>query len=479
MIDRSVKLLLLSLTLVLCIQITVNHPAQAALENPDKVKELNLVFLHGMGGNPCAFQLLSDQIKDLLPDYIAHYQEIHSDTTIRVNILARCYPSYVDIPTWAMNVTESINTHFSDKEDLILIGHSMGGKTALYAVAHNTGNISNKVAAVVTINSPIRRLDQYYVPGGGPMLDYCRTTLLGSDDGICNSLAIYDSSQDGIDVSKTKHWLAFVSSEMAPLSEKFDRSGIDVWPRNMDDGVVPLPAQFSNGADVIYYGEYGHSDVALLNEPSRLVANQLLRYIFGYSVECSVIARSGILEHEADWLLGTDHWSDIVGGVIASTGSIQHKNDSYFKWQEWEDIIGDCTNQGKRSYSHVSLLSLPVITSIKQVHWLMPNDISDCRLYLKSRAAPRTSIQINWTIYESGLLPSRAERAFYDVEISEGTPLASIRHVSWLHDDPYDPVIWMWSEAQSPFRWFKAKWCIYQKESRQENIIDDIRVKIP
>lgn len=473
------KRLPLSLALALCIlSSSVCHPAQASPESPDKVKELNFVFVHGMGSNPCAFQRLCDQIVDLLPEYIAPYQETYPDTEFQVNTLTRCYPGYVDIPTWAKNITDSINTRFSGREDIILVGHSMGGKAALYAVAHNTNGISDKVAAVVTINSPIRNLNQYYVPGGGPMLDYCRTTLLGSDEGVCNSLAFYDSSQDGIIVTNTKHWLAFISSETAPLSQKFDHAGVDVWPRNMDDGVVPLPAQFSTGADVIYYGEYGHSDVALLDEPSRLVADQILRYVFGYPVECSVIARSGALEHEADWMLGTDRWSDIVGGITASTGSIQHRNDSYFKWQEWEDVVGSCTGQEKRGYSHMRLSSLPVLTSVKQVQWLMPDDLSDCRLYVKSRAAPRTSVQIEWTIYESGLFPSYAERAFYDVELSEGTPLASIRHVSWLRDDdPYDPVIWIWSEAQSPFRWFKAKWRVYQKELRQVNIIDEIGVK--
>jgi len=447
-------------------------------ENGTKVKELNFVFLHGMGGNPCAFQLLSDQLKDLLPGYIARYQEMHPDISIQVNTLLRCYPGYVDISTWAENVTDSINTHFGDREDLILVGHSMGGKTALYATAHNIGNISDKVAAVVTINSPIKNLGQYYVPGGGPMLDYCRTTLLGSDEGVCSSLAYYDSSQDGIKVGQTKHWLAFVSSETAPLSRKFDRSGVDVWPRNMDDGTVPLSAQFSNGADVIHYGEYGHSDLNKLPEISRLIADKILRYIFGNPVECSVIARSGTVEHEADWLLGTDRWSDIVGGIITSTGSINYINNSFLKFQEWEDIVGDCVEGDKRAYSHIRLSSLPVITSIKQARWLIPDNIDDCRLYLRSMAAPFASVKIDWTIYSSGLFPAEKERTFYDVEISEGTPLAGIRHVSWLHDDdPRDPVIWIWSEAQSPFRWFKANWSIYQKEIRQTRIIDEISVK--
>ncbi|MFC2047834.1 alpha/beta fold hydrolase [Chloroflexota bacterium] len=472
------KRLLLSLALMLCIQLAVYQPVQAVPENLAQVQELNFVFLHGMGGNSCTFQLLSDQIEDLMPLYIACYQKIHPDISIKVNILARCYPGYVDILTWAQNISDSINKHFGDKENLILVGHSMGGKASLYAVAHNIGNISDKVAAVVTINSPIRNLNEYYVPGGGPMLDYFQTMLRGSDAGISTSLAYYDSYQDGINVSQTKHWLAFVASEKAPLSQQFDRTGVDVWPRNMDDGIVPLSAQFSDGADVIYYGQYGHSDIATLYEPSWLVADNILRYIFGDPVGCSVIARSGTLGHEADWLLGTDHWSEIVGGIIVSSGSIQHRNGSLFKWQEFEDVVGEYVDNDKRAYSHVRLSSMPVIRSIKEARWLFSDNTDDYRLYLRSKVAPLASVKIDWTIYSSGLFPSEKERAFYDVEISEGTPLAAIRHVSWLSDEPCDPVIWIWSEAQSPFRWFKANWHIYQKEIRQIRVIDDIRVKI-
>ena len=38
----------------------------------------------------------------------------------------------------------------------------MGGKAALYAVAHNIGNLADKVAMVVTSNSPIKKLSNYY-----------------------------------------------------------------------------------------------------------------------------------------------------------------------------------------------------------------------------------------------------------------------------------------------------------------------------
>ena len=468
------KQLSLSTATILFVQLAFFSPMQLAPENSDEVKELNFVFLHGMGGTPCTLQLLSDQIEEQLPLYVARYRAINPNTAIEVNTLSRCYPGYVDIHTWAKNTVDAINKHFRNKKNLILVGHSMGGKTALYSVAHNIGNISKKVSAVVTINSPIRSLSQYYVPGGGPMFDYCRTTLLGSDDGVCTSLADYDSAQDGVIVSDTKHWLAFVSSEPAPLSQHFDRTGVDVWPRNMDDGTIPLNAQFSESADVVYYGEYGHSDIATMDKPSRFVADQILRYVFGETVACSVIARTGSLEHEADWLLGTDQWTDVIGGVVASTGRIEHANGSFYKWREWEDVIGKYTESDKRAYSKVYLSSLPLITDIKQASWLSYENENDLRIRVRSQAAPLTSIKIDWVIYKSGLFPPDEGRSFYDIEMIEGTPLAGIRYASWLRDDQNDPVLWVWSEAQSPFRWFRAEWRIYQKEKRLRNIIGEI-----
>ncbi|MFC1953225.1 esterase/lipase family protein [Chloroflexota bacterium] len=471
--------LLLSIAALLFVLSTFFGNIQPAQANSGKILELNFVFLHGMGGTPCTLQLLSDQILELAPLYTTSYETENPSISIEVNTLERCYSGYADIHTWANNITDAIDKRFKDKKNLILIGHSMGGKAALYAVANNIGNISEKVAAVVTINSPIRSLSQYYVPGGGPMFEYCRTTLLGSDNGVCASLATYDSSRDGAIVSENKHWLALVSSEPAPLSTLFDRTGVDVWPRNMDDGTVPLPAQFTENADVVYYGEYSHSDFASINGPGKFVANQILRYIFGEPIECSVYARSGSLEHEADWLLGTDQWTDIVGGIVATTGTIEHTNNYFYKWQEWEDIIGEYIEGDKRAYSHVSLSSLPIVSGIKQVSWLTLENENDLRINVQSQAAPLSSVNINWTIYKSGLFPPEKSRTFYDIEMTEGTPLAGIRYAAWLDDSPDNPVFWIWSEAQSPFRWFKVEWRIYQKETRLVNIINEITTNNP
>ena len=475
MFKSSMKRLILLIAIGMCVQAGFCSPAQAAPEDPVRVKELNFVFLHGAGGNVCALQLLADSIMEQIPAYILGYERANPGTKILVDTLKRCYPNNVDIDTWANNIADSIDKHFHDKKNLVLIGHSAGGKAALYAVAQNIGGLADKVALVVTINSPIKSLHKYYVTGGGSVLDYCRARWLLSDQGICNSVVYYDSSQDGSWVGGNKHWLAFISGESAPFSEQFDVGRVDALPRDMDDGIIPVSAQHSEGADVIYYGEYGHSDFTVLGEVAALIADQTLRYLFGIYIECSVFARGGAFEHNADWLLGTDYWEDVVGEVLASSGVLRHMNESYTKWQEWTDVVGEYPLEGERSsYRVIRLNSFPLLTSIKELRWLNTGNHEDCRLYLRTRAAPRNCVQVDWSIYQRGLLPVGSKRDRYEVEIATGMPLSNIRRVSWATDDPRDLRVQIWSEAESPFRWFKAEWRVYFKESCQRKIVDEI-----
>ena len=52
---------------VLCISAVCAVPVQASPENTDKVKEFNLVFLHGYNGHSCDLQLLEDSIAARIP----------------------------------------------------------------------------------------------------------------------------------------------------------------------------------------------------------------------------------------------------------------------------------------------------------------------------------------------------------------------------------------------------------------------------
>ena len=464
---------------VLCLQLGFAGPVQSAAEGPVEVKELNFVFLHGAGGNSCTQQLLADTIVEQIPKYILVYEQSHPGIKVRVDTLNRCYPDDVGIDIWARNIVSSINKYLPGKGSVILIGHSMGGKSAIYAVARNVGNIAERVPLVVTIDSPIKSLDKYQVAGGGSFLNYCRARWLGSTRGVCSSVAYYDSSEEAMWVGHSKHWLAFVASENTPLSQQFDYGGVDPYPRDMDDGALPLSAQYSDGADVVYYGEHGHSDFGVSKGVGNFMAKQILQYIFGGSIECSVLAGSGDFEHRAGGLLlGTDYWQDLVGDVLARNGTLWHWNQSYTKWQEWEDVVEYCPptyEKYKRSRYEVSRVrSSALFTSIKELHWLEPDNPEDFRLYVRTETAPRNYLQVDWEIYRQDSLPAGTVRDHYEVEIVAGTPLTGIERVSWATDDPRDLGLRIQSRTERPFRWFEAGWRTYYKESRQRKVIDEI-----
>jgi len=459
----------------LCLQFGFGSSVPSAMAGSVSVKELNFVFLHGGGGTSCDLQLLADSIMEQLPAYIRNYEQVHLGTKIQVDTLSRCYPNDVDIATWASNIADSIDKYFYNKKNLVLIGHSVGGKAALYATAKNVGGLADKVALVVTINAPVKALDKYYVTGGGSISDYCRARWLLSDRGICGSVAYYDSSEDGNWVSHNKRWLALISCESAPSSRQFDVGGVDAFPRDMDDGSIPVSAQYSDGADVVYYGEHGHSDFEILDKVANSVAGIIMDYLFGKPVECSVFAKGSSFEHRADWVLGTDYWQDLLGEVLSGSGQVWHMNESYTQWQEWEDIIGECPHGDKRSrYEIKRVRSSVLFTSIERLGWLSRDNLQDCRLYLRTQAAPRNYIQVDWSIYRRDLLPEGARRDHYEVEIVSGTPLTQIGGASWVTDDPRDLRIQVWSQAESPFQWFKAQWRVYYREIRQREVIDGI-----
>jgi pimeloyl-ACP methyl ester carboxylesterase len=472
------RLLLISICM-LCLSTSFPDLAIAAQSNTGNEKDLNFVLLHGFNGNASYLQLIEDSIADQIPAYITDYEYEHPGTTILTDTLNRSYPNNVGIETWAQNIADSINKRFADKKNLVLIGHSMGGKTALYAVAHNIGNLADKVAMVVTINSPIKSLADYYFVGGDNALDYEGAQLVLPNQGILESLANYDSSEDGKWVATNKYWLAFISAESSPLSSQFNVRGIDPLPRDMDDIIVPISCQYADGADVVYYGEYGHSDFTTLDQVAAFMGGQLLRYIFGGNVECSVLARAGSFEHKAGLFPGTDRWQDIVGGVLVTNGTVTHFNDSYFKWQEWEDIVGESISGNIRStYQITQKNSSPIFTGVRQSRWVNSDDPEDGRIYLKTRAAPRSSVQVDWIVYQQGVLPLGIERDHYEVEIETGTQITGIAGVSWETSDPRDIRLRISSQAQSPFHWFRARWRVYYKENRQRKIIDTLPMRM-
>jgi len=474
---RLMKRLSVVLAVVLCLQIGFPCPVGSATEAPAAVKELNFVFLHGANGNPCGPQMLADSVREQIPFYITEYEQANPGIKVKVNVLNRCYPGDVDIETWAKNIADSVNRYLPGNGKIIFVGHSMGGKSALYAVANNIGNLAKRAALVVTINSPIKSLDRYSVAGGGSFVTYCRAALWNTTRGTCMSVATYDSSEDAKWVGENSHWLAFISGENAPLSSQFDYGGLDPYPRDMDDGALPISAQYSDGADVIYYGEHGHSEFHIIKDVSDFIAGEILKYVFGGTIECPVLARDGGFQHKAGSLLGTEYWRDTIGDVIGRSNRIWHWNPSYIKWQEWEDIAEyypPTYERDLRSRYEVSLEKASLFSGIEEMRWVNPDNPGDCRLYLRTKAAPRGYVEVYWKIYRQGLLPEVTKRDHYEIEVIAGTPLAEVYQASWVTDNPRGLRVQVWSQAERPFRWFEAKWRVYYKESRWREVIDEV-----
>jgi len=466
------------LAIVLCLQVGFSGSVSSAAEGNGGVKELNFVFLHGAGGNSCGPQFLSDTIADQMPFYILQYEQANPGVKVNVNTLNRCYPNDVDIESWAQNIADSVDKYVPGDGKIIFIGHSMGGKSALYAVAKNIGNLAERTALVITINSPIKSLDRYSVAGGGSFVTYCRAALWNTTRGACMSVATYDSSEDGKLVGQNSHWLAFISGENAPLSPQFDYGGVDPYPRDMDDGALPISALYSDGADVIYYGEYGHSEFHNVKAVADFMAGEILQYIFGGTIECPVLSRDGGLQHKAGLFMGTDFWEDIIGDVLGKSSRFWHLNKSYTEWKEWEDIVEyfqpTYEHELRSRYEVSRVRSAVIFTSIEEVHWLNKDNPEDCRLYVRTRAAPRNYIRVDWEIYCRKLLPEGMKRSHYEIELVAGTPLAEVYQASWATDNLRDLRVQVWSRAEKPFRWFEANWRVYYQESRHRKIIDGI-----
>ena len=467
---------------VLCVVLSAGAlilPGRPVAAQAAPVKQLNFVFIHGAGSTAAAIQRLSDDVEDQVQEYIAGYQQASPGVRVRVNTLLRSYPNDVDVVTWAENLAGDIAKHFAGKQDLVLVGHSMGGKAALYAVAHNTGGLGDNTSAVITINSPVKALNSFYVFGGGGASNYCRLGLLLDEHGLCGSVGGYDSSADGLWVAQNRHWLALISGEPAPLSPMFDKgTALDGWPRDIDDGLVPTQAQYSTGADVVYYGIHEHSEFQNSGPLSRQLARQILDYVFGRPVDCAVPGPSGDFKHRAGFLPFAYHWQDQLVDAPGPSGQVSHRNGSLFRWQSWQDAIGACAPGTVRSRFEVKHTGgLPLWTSVRAIDWAAPNDPLDCRLLVRSSAGPLATVRLQWTVFDYAPVPPGSRRAYYDIVVLAGTSLSGVTDASWTTADPSDPRINASSRVEGPFRWLEARWRIFITETRVRDIIGGIPVR--
>ena len=92
------RLITLSLcaAIVLCL-ILAGVPGHFALASPVAEKDLNFVFLHGMGATSASTQPLADATESQAQGYIATYEQANPGIVVKVNTLQRSYPNNVDV----------------------------------------------------------------------------------------------------------------------------------------------------------------------------------------------------------------------------------------------------------------------------------------------------------------------------------------------------------------------------------------------
>lgn len=458
-------------------------------------KELNLVFLHGMCGNPSAMEPLKNRLIDSeLPPRIEEYEGSHPGVRVTINWWNPQLSNNVNIGTWAQEIATYINEHLPDKRNLIFICHSMGGKSAIYAVRHNKGGLQDKTLAVITINSPIERLDHFETTGGGHLIyEWCHSKGLleqlsgGCEDkGICDSVAHYDSRNDANWVATNKHWLAFISAESHPKSGDCDIPVFgDLLPRNMDDSIIPISAQYTPEADSVFYGKYCHSALHQNHDARVFMAKTIARYIFGEVIKCGHLFRSGKFSHKSGVYVGTppipsEHWEDVEGDALACSGIYSHMNRKTLFIKHWKDKKGcTCPNQQERSSFEVEKASgCDPWTGIDWEKWAS-DDPHDCRISIKTYAGFRNKIRVNWKVYHKGLLPPSSERDHYEVEVTRADKFTGIDEVRWVTDDPLDCRIRIDSWALQERLWIEIEWRVYCKKKIRRQLIEEIPIVYP
>ena len=333
--------------------------------------EINVLFLHGMPETPNVLVPLQEKLDDLF-----------AGQNVMLNAWYPHLPDAESIEVWAENIVEEIEK-WDPNGSIVIIGLSMGGKAAIHAVADSKFNIQQRVDTVITINSPIKKFEKYYNSFFGywyppSIIPFMATQVMGYEkaDGLADVI-FYDSTAEADWIAQQKQLLTFISGERYPNDELFDDALGDMFPRAIDDGTVPTPAQYTELSDTIYYGVCQHEAVfrdLTTNGACDKIAENISRYICGKPVHCSVLADSGIIRHKTHFVTQKTSWTDFI------------------------------TPDGESQRDHV-LVQIKkdthrLNTDITEVQWLSENT-SDTRFSIQSYSCiPFGKITIQWEFFE-------------------------------------------------------------------------------
>jgi pimeloyl-ACP methyl ester carboxylesterase len=257
--------------------------------------ELNLLYVHGVKNNAGSRTSAQHSLDDLrnsidtdILSRVAAYQATHPDVTVNVSSAAAnlytatpsgIHPSDSTDPTlmddwevgdpgcttsrqgdpcttayeWRYRLAQEINRLFPGKKNIILIGHSTGGRTA-FEVASNTGpngvnthnwGVRDRIAAVVSINGMIDALqpNRYNVIGAASFITTCKNgdvlSFFGDISAPGNGWCEYAGDVSGVPAAD---WVGQNKRSLALIS--WGSCSPSLWTGN-NDGSLPFAAQGS------------------------------------------------------------------------------------------------------------------------------------------------------------------------------------------------------------------------------------------
>ena len=342
--------------------------------------QLNLLFVHGMSGCDSerlvtgqGLERFEQAVDAQLPERIAQWEARHPGTQVvsrtdRVNLYTAAAspfappganPLHMDDWTvgtdgctatrqgepcttafeWRYRLAQEIKRLFpKDAKNLILVGHSTGGRT-IYEVASNTGpdgvgtydwGVQDKIAAAISVHGMVDQLGgaPYSVIGPFDFETTCKASnffyggTCGAGSGWCEYAGRVAALDSADWVAKNKHALALISTASCSPSLwagyndgalPFDAQG-SAWEPGMS--LTPTAGDTWRPAHGTVYGRFCHSDLTAQTVGPRgdavsAATTSLLDYLF---VSAPDVSAQGSME-TGQVGFGQSFASDLLGGA--------------------------------------------------------------------------------------------------------------------------------------------------------------------
>ncbi len=426
--------------------------------------EIWMAFFHGLGGNSSVNRPLIENISRLF-----------EQQGVTLKYINPSLPNDVSLEEWSANIALAVSDWAKNETQtrpwIILVGHSMGGKASLHAVAQNLKGIDSYVSSVITLNSPIKNLGRYrpftYFWNGLFLRLLAEQYIHEAKVVAIKDCRDIDTSIDGKTwvEGMNRSWLSFISAEIYPTDPAYDlriqNKTIDPYPRYMDDGLVPIDAQYTDDATTVYYGTCGHQ--AMLKNPVAIqtITNTTVRYLLGESINISSFSDAWVYNHQA---VRSTYWDDVVGRdeTLMDSGHIYHAAGLLPPYQ-WVDVVGGNHTSNLRS-RYETQQTCCIGSRIQNVSWESTNQ-TDYRLKIISQALPVCKIELDWRVY--GIIYPEYQRDHYEVQVLDGSSYgrSRITYAGWIDSNCTDVGIGIqsWVFLGS----IKVQWSAYLKEPKQ------------